>query len=187
MAKNYWEGKNIRLRALEENDIACLVEQRNAQNHEAYWCYDKIYLPEHENGMTKIFEEIMAAQKKDDKFYFVIDSLDDDFIGHVYIWHTQSRERMFRYGIMLHEEHQGKGYAAEALVIVLDYYFNELNYNKCAPTVYNYNKASQAFHEKLGFIREGELRNEIYSRGEYHGLVCYGMMKNEFNKRYKHF
>jgi len=187
MAKNYWQGERIRLRALEERDIGWMVENRNNFDHEAFWLYDKIHCPASEGSMKKIFDGIVAEQQKDDKYYFVIEGMDNDFIGHVTIWHTQVRERMFRYGILLDEKHQGKGYAAEALIIVLDYYFNELNYNKCAPTVYGYNTKSQAFHERFGFIREGALRNEIYSRGVYHDLVCYGMLKDEFNARYKHF
>jgi RimJ/RimL family protein N-acetyltransferase len=104
----------------------------------------------------------------------------------VYVWFTQTRERFFRYGIQIDEAYRKKGYAAEALVIVLDYYFNELNYQKCCPTAYEFNKRSQAFHERFGFVKEGVLRNEVFTRGKYYSMVYYGLLRDEFNAKYKH-
>jgi len=187
MTKNYWEGKSIRLRAIEEGDVTRIVESRNSINNENQWYYDKIMLPESEAAMKKFCDEVLAEQKKDDKYFFIIETLNGSFVGHIYVWHTQRREGVFKYGILVDDVHKGKGYAKEALIIVLDYYFNELNYQKCNPTVYEFNTRSQAFHEKFGFVREGVLRNEVYTRGQYFSMVCYGMLKVEFGTLYGHF
>jgi len=187
MTKNYWQGKNIRLRAFEDGDVARLVKARNMFNNENQWFYDKLLLPDSEAGVKAACSELLASQKKDDKYFFIIETLDGQFAGQVEVWHTRQHEGVFKYGIQIEDAHKGNGYATEALVIVLDYYFNELNYQKCSPTAYEFNPRSQAFHEKFGFTREGVLRNEVYTRGRYYSMICYGMLKDEFNALYKHF
>jgi len=187
MANNYWQGQNILLRAFEENDITRILQSRNSVNNENQWFYDKLEFPESESGIKTAVTELLAQQKKDDKYFFIIETLDGQFAGQVEVWHTHRHNGVFKYGIQIEDDHKGKGYAAEALIIVLDYYFNELNYQKCSPTAYEFNPRSQAFHEKFGFTREGVLRNEVYTRGKYYNMICYGMLKEEFNALYKHF
>ena len=182
MAKNYWQGKHIKLRALEEKDITRFVNLRNTPDSEADWYHDRIFLPESETTAKKHLEELVAEQK-DDKFFFIVEN-ETAPVGTIYVWEARRREGVFRYGIQIEEPHRAKGYAKEALIIILDYYFNELNYQKCAPYAYEFNTRSQAFHEKLGFTKEGILRNETYTRGKYHSIVYYGMLKNEFNSLY---
>ena len=59
----------------------------------------------------------------------------------------------------------------------LNYYFNELRYNKVNVYIYDYNTPSIKFHEKLGFKKEGRLRQMAYSMGKYHDTLFYGLLK----------
>ena len=185
MRNNYWEGKDIRLRALEAQDIDRFVEMRNKPDSEGKWFYDRLLFPKSEEGVRKQYADLLL-DLKDDKSYFVIETLDGEFAGDIGVWHTRRREGVFLYGVFIEREHRRKGYGSQALIIILDYYFNELNYQKCSATVYGYNKQSQKFQERLGFVREGSLRNELYTRGKYYDEVYYGMLKEEFNGMHKH-
>jgi len=183
MRNNYWEGKDIRLRALETPDIDRFVEMRKKLDSEGLWYWNRLPLPESEESARKEYADL---DTKEDKKYFVIETFDGEFAGHIAVWHTQRREGILQYGSLIEEGHRRKGYGSQALIIVLDYYFNELNYQKCRATVFEYNKRSQEFHERFGFVREGSLRNEIYTRGRYYDEVYYGILKDEFNGKYKH-
>jgi len=186
MSKNYWESENIRIRAIEDTDVDRFVKQRNDEEWEGRWLEDSLDFPASEKEARKALVKYIKELSKDDKRFLIIESAAGEYIGSVDIWYTKPRIGNFRYGIKLEPEHRGKGYGKEALIIILDFYFNELNYRKCSPTVYEYNTASQKFHENFGFIKEGTLRNEVYTRGKYHAMIHYGMLKNEFNNLYKH-
>jgi RimJ/RimL family protein N-acetyltransferase len=50
--------------------------------------------------------------------------------------------------------------------------------------VYNFNTASLALHEKLGFVREGMPRRMVYTGGQHHDIVAFGLIADEFAARY---
>lgn len=68
--------------------------------------------------------------------------------------------------------------------MVLRYYFFELNYQKVTPHVYSFNEASISLHEKMGFVREGQLRSMIYTNGVFFDEIHFGMKKEEFEQLY---
>jgi RimJ/RimL family protein N-acetyltransferase len=76
------------------------------------------------------------------------------------------------------------GYASEMIIQVLKYYFMELGYQKVTPHVYSFNTSSIQLHEKLGFVKEGQLRSMVYTNGQYHDEIHYGMTKQEFIERF---
>lgn len=71
--------------------------------------------------------------------------------------------------------------------LFLRYYFMELGYQKVTANVYSFNESSLKLHERLGFIREGQLRNMIYCNGKYHDEIYLGMTKLEFEMKYQDF
>lgn len=187
MIINYWEGLHVRLRAFEEKDAEMYAANRHTPDGVRQFYEDYIRFPDSLDDVKKDVAKIKEDFSTDDKRVFVIETIDCVYIGEISIWFTDRVSRCFRYGIFLDNEFRGRGLAKEALVIVMDYYFNQLNYHKCSPTVYSFNKNSQKFHERFGFVLEGKLREEVYARGEYHDMYYYGMLKSEFNKKYKHF
>jgi len=77
-------------------------------------------------------------------------------------------------------EHQGNGYVTEAIELLLDYLFRECGFHKVAAYVYESNDASAAVLESLGFVREGTLRDEIFSDGEWVDEYRYGLLAEEW-------
>jgi RimJ/RimL family protein N-acetyltransferase len=64
--------------------------------------------------------------------------------------------------------------------LVLRYYFRELRYQKCTVQVYDFNDASIALHERLGFQREGRMRRMGYTEGRHFDVLLYGITAEEF-------
>ena len=48
--------------------------------------------------------------------------------------------------------------------------------------VIEYNIASQKIVENIGFKREGILRERIYKNGNYHNVIVWSILKDEFNE-----
>jgi len=184
---NYWQTEKIRLRAPENHDLERYISKKADPNSVRQLLYDIIEPPASEADIRKNFENALTEFGKGDKRIFIIETLAGEYAGEICIWFTDLRNRVFKYGIFLEDNFRGQHIGHDALVIVLDYYFNELGYNKASPTVYEFNKASAKFHEKFGFKHEGCLRGEVYTRGQYFDMHCYGMLKTEFNALYKHF
>lgn len=72
------------------------------------------------------------------------------------------------------------GIAKEAVLLILDYYFNHLRYHRCGIHIYDFNPRSVRFHEKLGFKKCGQLQCH-YFKGEFHDSLLYEMTAVQFN------
>jgi RimJ/RimL family protein N-acetyltransferase len=104
----------------------------------------------------------------------------DEVVGIINILATERRNGTFGYGLAVRREHWGQGYAGEAVRLVLNYYFSEFGYQKCTVDVYDFNSASIGLHQKLGFTQEGRVRRMIYTQGEYHDSLIFGITAEEF-------
>lgn len=76
-----------------------------------------------------------------------------------------------------------KGYATEALHAMLGYGFVQENLNRIEALVMPGNDASVRVLEKLGFTREGLLREYGYWKERYWDLQMFALLKREWNER----
>jgi len=74
----------------------------------------------------------------------------------------------------------GKGYGREALALLIGFAFRELNLRRLQLTVFSYNTRAIALYEKLGFRREGVLREAILRDGQIYDIYCYGLLRREW-------
>lgn len=86
-------------------------------------------------------------------------------------------------GYELRREHWGKGYMREALRALLDYGFAALRLSRVEADVHPGNLASARTLEKLGFSREGLLRERWKVGGEISDSVIYGLLAREWRAR----
>lgn len=179
---NAWEGKLVRLRQLEPEDWEVHYEW----NHDSEMSrrLHFVWFPQSRAAVKKWVDEASAAKApEDDKVDLVIETLAGEHAGVIGVNQTDKRNGTFRYGVAVRGPHQRKGYASEAITILLRHYFNELRYQKVTASVYSFNEPSIRLHERLGFQREGRLRRMIYTQGAYHDELIFGMTADEFRDR----
>src|SRR5690625_3341437 len=70
-------------------------------------------------------------------------------------------------GYWLGEGFQGKGIMTKAVEALIDYAFNELNLNKIDIRAATDNQKSRAIPERLGFVREGTIRQGEWLYNQY--------------------
>lgn len=183
MAKNAWEGELVRLRAVEPSDWQHFMEW--ARDEEANRLGWRIHLPQGSEAAKKLAEEQSAERHRDsDEMRFVITTLRGVAVGGLNTHGCDRLNRHFSYGISIAREHWGQGYASDALNVLFRHYFGELGYNKVNAGVYAFNERSRKFHERLGMILEGTIRQTHFSRGEFHDEFWFGMTAQEFWERY---
>lgn len=175
---NYWQGKHIRLRAIEPGDAETFFRwnqdsERNA-NLDFQW-------PPTSLAAMQTWAAVEAQRKlENDTFRWVIEDLAGTPVGSIDTHHVSPHDGVFSYGLDIAVEHRRKGYASEAIHMVLSYYFEELRYQKVNVVVHSNNPESIKLHEALGFQREGVLRRSFFSQGQYFDVLCFGMTKEEF-------
>lgn len=84
-------------------------------------------------------------------------------IGNVKIDKINYIHRNCEYGIMMGDKTEwGKGYAKEASIAIINYAFEELGLNKVNLGVVESNDVAVKLYEKMGFIKEGVLKQNFY-------------------------
>jgi RimJ/RimL family protein N-acetyltransferase len=80
------------------------------------------------------------------------------------------------------KEHTGKGYGREALRMLIDFGFYELNLHRIQLSVIAYNDRAISLYESAGFIKEGAYREFVNRGGKRADLNIYGLLKSEWTK-----
>ncbi|HXP57032.1 MAG TPA: GNAT family protein [Streptosporangiaceae bacterium] len=83
-------------------------------------------------------------------------------------------------GYCLAEAAWGHGYATEAARALLEWAFATLDLNRVQAEVDTRNVASARVLEKLGFVREGTLREDCVVNGEVSDSWVYGLLRREW-------
>jgi RimJ/RimL family protein N-acetyltransferase len=107
-------------------------------------------------------------------------------IGQVYLNAPDLVNERAEIGYMLLRSLWGQGLATEATQAVIDWSFQTLNLNKIFATCDIRNTGSWRVMEKLGMTREGLLRNHFKWQGEFRDEYYYGILRKEWDKKYKH-
>jgi RimJ/RimL family protein N-acetyltransferase len=178
-----WTGKRVRLRAVEPEDWEQLrrfdedsVAQRNGH---------RVLAPRSAEAQREWVREKALAKPEADTFMLAVESLDEGVVvGIVSTHHTDLAAGRFSYGIALGADYHRRGYASEAVRLVLAFMFRERRYHKCESGAWSFNAASIAYHRAFGFTEEGRLRDHDFADGQYYDEVLFGMTAEEFTKLY---
>jgi RimJ/RimL family protein N-acetyltransferase len=178
MASSYWEGKHVRLRPVEAGDALAHHEFNNSMDYDLL---DQRYPPGSLGRVEEWAQRRGERGFEDQTFQFqVVDSTSGELVGGIGTHACDQRTGVLSYGLHVLPGHRGKGYAREAICLVLRFYFQELRYQKANIAVYDLNESSKALHLRLGFTEEGRQRRTAYTRGEWWDLVWFGMTVEEF-------
>jgi RimJ/RimL family protein N-acetyltransferase len=111
--------------------------------------------------------------------YAVERTADHTLIGDVAV-HLHENLMQAEIGFTLAPDSQKQGYATEAVRAVLDRLFRVQGLHKVTGECDARNTASAALMERLGFTREGLLRQQTYIKGEWTDDLLYGLLATEW-------
>jgi len=83
-------------------------------------------------------------------------------------------------GYWLGQEYQGRGIMTKAVRALTDYAFNQLKLNKVEIRAAVENKKSRYIPERLGFVKEGTIRQAEWLYDHFVDHIVYGMLKDEW-------
>jgi [ribosomal protein S5]-alanine N-acetyltransferase len=105
---------------------------------------------------------------------------DEAFIGWCGLTRWNPDYRSASLGYCLAEGAWGNGYATEAARAVVGWGFDTLDLNRVQAETDTRNTASARVLEKLGFVREGELREDCVVNGDVSDSWVYGLLRREW-------
>ncbi|MGW1626593.1 GNAT family N-acetyltransferase [Streptomyces sp. NPDC002172] len=174
---SFWTGEQVRLRGIESDDWSAFM--RFAEDEERLG--DLLNPPSSAEGFRAWAKEQSVAKPDSDCFGLAIQAIDTGkIVGAIGSHHADPRAGWFEYGVTMGAGHRRKGYATEAVVMLLRFMFAERRYHKCEARIFAHNEASLALQRRLGFIEEGRLRDQVFFAGRHHDLVMMGVLADEF-------
>ncbi|MCK4394325.1 GNAT family N-acetyltransferase [Candidatus Bipolaricaulota bacterium] len=137
------------------------------------------YKPVSEGQHQAWFE---AIQQRNDVVIFAIRLLETDkLIGscqlHSINYVHRSAELQIRIGKV---SKRGQGCGTEAVHLLLDFAFKDLNLQRVYLHVFSKNAAAIRVYEKAGFVREGVLRQAAHIDGRYVDAIVMGILREEY-------
>ena len=165
----------ITIRRFEEKDIPLKVEWVNNPENNRYLHYN---LPL-EAGKTALW--LKRNKDREDRFDGMIeaDGIPCGLIGLLSIDKTNKKAEMY---LMLGEPSmRKKGISYNAVHQILQYAFTSLGLNKVFLFTETANKAAQGLFEKVGFGREGVLKDDLFYNGRFVDRYMYAIRKEDHN------
>jgi ribosomal-protein-alanine N-acetyltransferase len=105
---------------------------------------------------------------------------DDQLIGSITLFNLDFNHRRAEIGYALGRDHWGQGYMNEALMALLKHAFEVLDLHRIEADVDPRNAASIKTLERLGFKREGYLRERWQINGKIQDAFFYGLLRREW-------
>jgi len=167
-------GNNIHLRALELEDLDFLF---TVENDVSFWevsstqsPYSKHVLQQYlANAHQDIYEakqlRLIIADNKTNKNLGIIDLFD-----------FNPQHKRAGIGILIIEDEQHKGYASEALALLIDYSFKRLNLHQIFANISADNEHSIQLFKKHHFAKIGVKKEWIYSQGNFKDEVLFQLL-----------
>lgn len=170
-------GEKVLLRAMEPEDMEMLWETIN--NPEIEHMVGGWSFPVSKHEQMQWYERVFADKQN---IRLIIEILETgEAIGMISLTDIDWKNRSAITAIKLKETApKKKGYATDALFVLMKFSFEELQLYRLSCEVLEYNSASIRLHQKCGARREGLKRSAVYKNGAYHNVICYGVLYEDF-------
>lgn len=169
-------GTIINLGPLRESDSEILFNWINTKDIVVLSSVPK---PVHHGSHQEWFHHI---QRTDNCVIFAIRTNDtDSLIGTCQLHSIHPVARSAELQIRIGEvSHLSKGCGTEAVKLLLDYAFKDLNLERVYLHVFADNERAVRTYEKCGFQREGTLRKAAYVDGCHHDIIIMAVLREEW-------
>jgi RimJ/RimL family protein N-acetyltransferase len=170
--------ERLRIRWLEASDVPSLFEIFSNADVTRYWGSPRLV---DESGARDLLDEIHGFFRAHTLYQWGIALASEDrVIGTCTLAALDKRNRRAELGFALDRAQWKNGYVAEALPKLFDFAFGELRLHRLEADVDPRNLASIRVVERLGFQREGYLRQRWLCHDGPQDTVFYGLLASEW-------
>lgn len=175
------EGERIRLRGFRADDLDAFFAVHADPDVMRYWSFP---------AWTEIaqarerFANACAGHDPERLLCWAIaERADDRLIGGVTLFAIDRAQGRAEIGYALRSDQWGRGLAREALQLALTHAFDTLGLRRVEADIDPRNSASCGLAERMGFVREGVLRERWLVAGELQDSAMYGLLAHDWRAR----
>lgn len=166
----------VNIRKFERTDIPKKVEWINNPENNQFLHYD---IPISIVGTERWFDNHQGEETR----YDAVIEADGVPVGTIGLLSIDRKNSKAEYYIAMGEvDYKGKGVAKEASRLILEYGFEKLDLNRIYLFTEIENVAAQKLFERVGFVREGVIRQDILSHGKYADRIAYGFLREDWGR-----
>ncbi len=170
-------GQRVRLREFTSADLDGVSRLVGDDRVTRYLSFDARNSDQARDMLRGILDR--AAQQPRTEYYLAVTPVNDDqLVGFTRLAFTGVHAAKLGYAIA--HDHQRHGYAGDAVRTMLGFAFGPLGRHRVSAAIGPDNVASLAVVERIGFTREGILRDHVFTNGAWRDSVLYSMLAHEW-------
>ncbi len=173
----------IKLEPFTRDDFARLMDWAVSPEFLVQWAGTQFTYPMTEEQLERYYQSAQTAEPK----RLIFKGVDEkgNAVGHIELNQIDHHHRSASISrVLVAPEARGKGYGQQMVREVIRIGFEDLNLHRISLNVFDFNKSAIACYEKVGFVREGLLRELRKVGDRYWNLVVMSMLEEEYRKRY---
>jgi RimJ/RimL family protein N-acetyltransferase len=173
-------GQRVALRRFRLGDVAGFVAYRSSVEVARYQSWDAPYpLEQGERCVRQMMER--HPDTAGEWFQFAVELRETgQLVGDCAAMPHASDPSQCEIGFTIAAEHQGHGYATEAVRLLVGYLFTARGKHRVTACCDARNAASAAVLERLAMRREGHLRESTWAKGEWTDDLLYALLQDEW-------
>jgi RimJ/RimL family protein N-acetyltransferase len=172
-------GTRIMLREYRRDDLPWMRQWVNDPNIVSH--LSDIFLYPHPLESTEGYLDSILDGSSDSRGFVIADITDEAYIGQVNLDSIDWKNRVGRVGIVIGStEYFGLGYGTEAMRLLIQFAFLEMNLNRLELDVYDFNERAIRSYLSCGFRQEGRLRERQYKNGRYVDVIQMGLLRSDW-------
>ncbi|MFQ6335072.1 MULTISPECIES: GNAT family N-acetyltransferase [Bacillus] len=168
----------IKLESFKKSDFKQLINWINSEEFLIQWSGNAFTFPLDEQQLEKYIESANTLAFK------VVDEETSDVIGHISLGQIDNINKSARIGKVLvgNTKMRGRSIGKHMMKAVLHIAFDELKLHRVTLGVYDFNTSAISCYEKIGFVKEGLLRESKRVGETYWNLWEMSILEYEWKK-----
>jgi diamine N-acetyltransferase len=169
------KGEKIQLRALEPGDLDFLYV---LENNTDFWEYGNTQTPLSKFVLKQYLDNALRDIYDVKQLRLAIVLPSGETVGLIDFYDFDPKNKRVGVGLVISEEkHRGKGYALEALNLLCNYAFTQLDVHQVFAAIGEDNTKSMTLFEKAGFKKSGVKKDWNYFAGSFKDEVLFQYIK----------
>lgn len=170
-----FETTHLIIRLMEENDIEFVRQLHNQES-----TLNKLTDPFHVSREEQVLWFQSLSKSRKSRRYVLIEKKSREICGIIRIDDLDLANRSATVGADIDLRFRRQGLATEAYRLIIEYLFNSLGLHRLQLVTLETNEIALGLYEKLGFQKEGIIRDSIYRDGKFNNLILMGLLQSEW-------
>ena len=172
-------GNKIMLREYRAEDLEYMRKWCNNQDITTF--LSDIFLYPHTVKATESYLNSIIEGNTEQKGFIIAHKDSQQYIGQIDLFHIDWKNRTAEMGMVIGDTQlHNQGIGTEAIKLLQQFIFLQLNLNRLQLEVHDYNESAIACYKKCGFIEEGRLRQKHFANGVYSDIILMSILSSDY-------